>query len=930
VSTPKFYSPLMMMFILARFRWVALQLDALSQCRNMGALLHTLSTLPTTLDDTYARILQQIEEYERPHVRRILQWVCFSPYRLRPYELAEVHRIGGNIRPPFNAHDVLFHAEDIFSICPGFLTVTLEWKYGDKKVVQFAHFSVKEYLLSPRASSSWGFTTLESHISIVRASIACFLYAVAQEEQDRSYRPIRLQLSKYPLAEYAINHCAYHLDFITPRDHPDLEESFHALLDPRSAPLLVNKLGYCYLEKRIARWHSFFPRSKASPESLSLIIASELGLSQALRWLFSFESLRDCVDATVMYSAKIHSAQKTGVWWPLLCASRHGHVEVVQLLIKLGANVNLDHSETALGIACKHKQLAVVKILLEHGADADRARALWWSSRTGFEEGVQVLLDAGVNVNYDDGHNGSALEAAITAPLASPTHGTISRIVRVLLDAGAEVNYTGVYNRSVLQQATHVGSKEIVQMLLAAGADLRQGDGSESALQIALSKGDKEMVQIFLNAGACSDDTGDGLQMASSRGYVEVVQMMLDAGANVNQVCGEWGTPIQAASHGGHVDLVRQLLNADADVNQMGGTSGTALTAAISGEGLEGARLELVTMLLDAGANVKQVGGDWGTALQAAAETGHDEVVQILLDGGADVNEYGGTWGTALHAASCRGHKQTVLLLLQAGANVLQVGGTYGNALTAAAFEGNTEVVQILLNAGADVRSYGDEWGTALQAASRMGHKATVSLLLQAGADVNREGGKDGSALQAAANEQEEDIIRILVDAGARINWRDTNHREYNKFRGLHEAASNGNTEIIQLLLDAGANINQKRGGRTALEIASWHGHTKIVRLLLQAGGDVNQSCGPYYGSALQSASCVEIFRVLLDAGANVYQRGGQYGSALEAAAHKWYDNKEKVIQMLLDAGADFIGEGLVGQFWSLVETEEYHEANEI
>jgi hypothetical protein len=163
-----------MILTLNRFRWVALQLDALSRCRNMGALLRTLSALPTTLDETYTRILDQIEEYERPHVHRILQWVCFSAYPLQPVQLAEVHRVGGNICPPFSPHDVLFEAEDIFAICPGFLT-------ANDEEIELAHFSVREYLLSPRASP-WGFTELESHISIVRASIAYFLYMASQEK----------------------------------------------------------------------------------------------------------------------------------------------------------------------------------------------------------------------------------------------------------------------------------------------------------------------------------------------------------------------------------------------------------------------------------------------------------------------------------------------------------------------------------------------------------------------------------------------------------------------------------------------------------------------------------------------------------------------------------------------------------------------------
>jgi hypothetical protein len=48
-----------------RFRWVALQLDSLSDCRSMSTLRQTLSSLPATLDETYALILQRITKTER-------------------------------------------------------------------------------------------------------------------------------------------------------------------------------------------------------------------------------------------------------------------------------------------------------------------------------------------------------------------------------------------------------------------------------------------------------------------------------------------------------------------------------------------------------------------------------------------------------------------------------------------------------------------------------------------------------------------------------------------------------------------------------------------------------------------------------------------------------------------------------------------------
>jgi hypothetical protein len=250
----------------------------------MGSLLQTLVSLPSTLDATYARILQQIDEYEKPHVRRILQWMCFSARPLYLEELAEVHRIGGKIRPPFSLSDDLFHPEDILGICPGFLLVSEESRSG-KSVFQFAHFSAKEYLLSPRAGP-WWLNLTESHVAIVRASIACYLDSVSREQVYKlGNESLNTRISKYPLARYAVSKISYHLDSIIPREHPDLIESFQALLNPRTAALSVHGLGASLIIGDDYYWdvtHVYLPHYAAA-EVMSLTVASALGLPRLIR-----------------------------------------------------------------------------------------------------------------------------------------------------------------------------------------------------------------------------------------------------------------------------------------------------------------------------------------------------------------------------------------------------------------------------------------------------------------------------------------------------------------------------------------------------------------------------------------------------------------------------------------------------------------------
>jgi hypothetical protein len=114
------------------------------------------------------------------------------------------------------------------------------------------------------------------------------------------------------------------------------------------------------------------------------------------------------------------------------------------------------------------------------------ADALSVASAKGHEAIVQTLLDAGADVNADDG---MALHAASV--------GGHDAVIQKLLDAGADVN---AGNGVALHAASIRGREEIVQKLLDAGADINARDGI--ALRVASDEGHKAVVQTLLDAGA--------------------------------------------------------------------------------------------------------------------------------------------------------------------------------------------------------------------------------------------------------------------------------------------------------------------------------------------------------------------------------------------------------------------------------------------
>ncbi|KAF7341232.1 p-loop containing nucleoside triphosphate hydrolase [Mycena venus] len=255
------------------------------------------------------------------------------------------------------------------------------------------------------------------------------------------------------------------------------------------------------------------------------------------------------------------------------------------------------------------------------------------------------------------------------------------------------------------------------------------------------------------------------LSLASYHGHKDIIQFLLKNGANINLVCGAFGSALAAASYMGNTEIVCLLLKSGADVNLAGGHYGNALAAASYHSSKE-----IVHLLLKNGADVNLAGGEYGSALAAASYQGSMEIVHLLLKNGADVNLAGGEHGSALGAASYSNKVEIIHLLLENGANVNLVGGEYGSALAAVSYRGRVEIVRLLLKNGADVNLAGGEYGSALAAASYWGHEEIVHLLLKNGADVNLAGGEYGSALAAASYSSEAEIVRLLLENGADVN----------------------------------------------------------------------------------------------------------------------------------------------------------------
>ncbi|KAF2650524.1 ankyrin [Lophiostoma macrostomum CBS 122681] len=124
-------------------------------------------------------------------------------------------------------------------------------------------------------------------------------------------------------------------------------------------------------------------------------------------------------------------------------------------------------------------------------------------------------------------------------------------------------------------------------------------------------------------------------------------------------------------------------------------------------------------------------------------------------------------------------------------------------------------------------------------------HGAMAACPAEGADDLNTPGLH--TPLQYAAAQNQTLLVRNLLDMGADVNANPNSHRGAT---ALQFAAINGNFEILNILLEAGANISTLPAdyeGRSAIEGAAEMGRLDMVSYLLQAGANVQGRANKNY-----------------------------------------------------------------------------------
>ena len=382
-------------------------------------------------------------------------------------------------------------------------------------------------------------------------------------------------------------------------------------------------------------------------------------------------------------------------WTALMFASKNGHYQVVELLIKEKAdpNIQAQNGVTALMIACEIGRYHVVDLLLKENADHSLQDQEGWTplmfaSDNGHYQAVELLLNKNADPNLQD-------QEGWTSLMFASDNGHF-QVVELLLQKNADPDLQDEEGWTALIFASQNGHYQAVELLLQKNVDpnIQTKEGS-TALAYASQNGHYQVVEILLKENAnpnLQDLNGwTALIFASQNGHYQVVELLLKENSDPNLQDQDGWTALIFASQNGHYQIVELLLKENADPNLQTPRGSTALIFA-SGNG----HYQVVDLLLKENGDPNLQDQEGWNALIFASGNGHYQVVELLLKENADPNVQDQEGWTAVMFASQNGHYQVVERLLKENADPNFQTGKGWTALTIASQNGHFEVAHLL------------------------------------------------------------------------------------------------------------------------------------------------------------------------------------------------------------------------------------------
>ena len=401
-----------------------------------ASVRRTLRELPESLDETYERILKEIKKPNRGLAQRVLHCLVVAIRPLSVAELAEVLAVDFEDSegiPRLNADWRWEDQEQALLIACSSLIAIVET--GDLRVVQFSHFSVKEFLTSSRLSTASGEVSvyridLENAHTILAQACLGILLQTHDEGHENTFKD-------HPLARYAAEHWTTHAQYEEVSSR--LQKGMETLFDVDKTHFEAWLTLYDIDTPPSSPFSSFTPSKKSS--TVPLYYAALCG----------FQNL---VEKLIIKYPQDVNADGGYCMRPVIAALAGEHFRIADLLHRNGADLNVQgkYKSIPLHSAATFGNFEVVQKLIEYDADIDArdedgwTPLIWASGGHHFKGGsvLRLLLERGADVNARTSDNG------FTPLHRASAYGSLE-VVRLVLEYGADIEAVSRDGKTPLQ-----------------------------------------------------------------------------------------------------------------------------------------------------------------------------------------------------------------------------------------------------------------------------------------------------------------------------------------------------------------------------------------------------------------------------------------------------------------------------------------------
>ncbi|XP_018587449.2 transient receptor potential cation channel, subfamily N, member 1 isoform X2 [Scleropages formosus] len=512
---------------------------------------------------------------------------------------------------------------------------------------------------------------------------------------------------------------------------------------------------------------------------------------------------------------------------PLFLAIEAGNMGTVKELLGALTEAQLtarrkENGDSALHISCRRRDVEMVKVLAEHGANVDMQNdkgqtPLHIAAGLGDEPLLKYLCYCRANPNIMDKKD--------RTPLHIVAERGFTNLVEILTER---------FRSSVLA---------------------RTKDGS-TLMHVASQSGHPDTALAFLKKGVplyMPNKSGAVCLHAAARsGHAGVVKALLLKGAQVDTITKDGYTALHLAVQACKPLVVETLLGFGAQVQCKGGKA-KETPLHIAAQVKEGKNV--AEMLLKSGADVNAEQENGETAVHVAARHGNLQTLKALIEEGGDVTWQSKAGENPLHIAArhCRAHiVREILTYLanersyseaqrcvcqenHAGETPLHLAAALKKEMAHSEGE-RIDIITALMEYDADAAAATKEAGeTPLHYCARVGNSDVLQAILSNVEDnslslvVNKHAKNGRSPLLLAAEGGHTEVVKVLLQNHARVDIFDEQGKA-----ALHLAAEHGYEEIADILLSNKAFVNAKtKLGMTPLHLGAQSGSTCLVMLLV-------------------------------------------------------------------------------------------------